>query len=111
MISPYDLGSLQVVENSFKVNVDDLLNKAKKELKLRLLQSQIDSLGVHIGLTTSKTRFNGQRIWFVCPNCARRVGTVYKHPLNQTLGCRVCLGLKYAKQRFKGMVENSYSAS
>jgi hypothetical protein len=105
MINPYDLGDFQVAENSFKVNVDELLKKARKELKLRLLQSQIDTLGVHIGLTTSKTRFNGERIWFVCPNCGRRVGTVYKHPVKYMMGCRVCLDLKYAKQYYKGMVE------
>ena len=105
---PYDLGeNSPVTEYSYKVNVDDLLTKAKKELKLRLLQSQIDALGVNIGLTTSKTRFNGERIWFVCPSCGKRVGTIYKYPVNQILGCRVCLNLKYKAQRFRGMLENT----
>lgn len=105
MLTPYDLGDFLVAENCFKIKVDDLVNKAQKELKIRLLQSQIQALGVDIVLTTSKTKFNGERIWFLCPNCEKRVGILYKHPSEQVIGCRTCLGLKYKAQRFKGMVE------
>ncbi len=107
MLNPYDLGSFLVVENFEKIKVDDLISKAQKELKRRLLQAQIEVLGVVVNLTTSKTKFNGERFWFACPNCKKRVGALYRHPVVEIIGCRTCFNLKYRKQRFKGMVESS----
>lgn len=106
MLTPYDLGNFLVLENCFKIKVDDLVNKAQKGLKIRFLEAQTEALGVVVNFTTSKTKFNGERIWFLCPNCNRRVGTLYKHPLEEIIGCRCCLNLKYRKQRFKGMLES-----
>lgn len=106
MLSPYDLGNSFVTENCFKINVDELVSNAQKELKRRLLQSQVEALGIDIDFTTSKTKFNGERLWFVCPNCKRRVGVLYKYPIEEVVGCRSCLNLYYRKQRFKGMVES-----
>lgn len=107
MINPNDLGNFQLTENAQKINIDELVNRINKELKLRLLQAQIEALGIPVQLTTSKTRFNGDRFWFICPFCSKKVGILYKHPLQAVLGCRLCLDLKYQKQRFKGMVENN----
>lgn len=105
MINPYDLGNFQLTENAQRINIDKLVSRINKELKLRLLQAQIEALGISVKLTVSKTRFNGERFWFICPQCSKRSGILYKHPLRAILGCRVCLELKYQKQRFKGMVE------
>jgi len=107
LISPYDLGEFQVAENAYKIRVGDLVSKAQKELKLRLLQSNIEACGIVVSLTTSKTRFNGERYWFLCPICKHRVGIVYKHPTSEIIGCRSCLGLKYKAQRYKGMIEST----
>lgn len=92
------------MENCYRITVDDLVNKAQKGLKMRLLEAQVEALGIEVSFTTSKARFDGERIWFVCPNCNRRVGTLYKHSTEKILGCRICLHLKYRKQRFKGIV-------
>ena len=105
LISPYDLGEFQLVDTAQRINIDELVNRVKKELKIRLLQAKIEALGIEVQLATSKTRFNGDRFWFLCPICQIKVGTLYKHPLQDILGCRNCLALKYRKQRFKGMVE------
>ena len=105
LINPYDLGDFQLADNAMRINIDELVDRVKKELKIRLLQAKIEALGVEVQLATSKTRFNGDRFWFLCPNCHIKVGTLYKHPLQSILGCRNCLELKYKKQRFKGMVE------
>jgi len=91
MLNPYDLGDFLVAENCFKIKVDDLVRKAQEGLKIRLLEAQIEALGANINLTTSKTKFNGERIWFVCPNCKKRVGTLYKHSTEEIIGCRICL--------------------
>jgi len=95
------------VENSYKVSINELLDRIKKELKQTLLQAQIEALGIKVDLTTTKTRFNGERLWFICPNCRRRVGTIYKSSTSETMGCRSCLGLKYKAQRYRGMMEQS----
>lgn len=106
LINPYDLGDFQLADNAMRINIDELVGRVKKELKIRLLQAKIEALGIEVSLITSKTRFNGERFWFLCPLCQIKVGTLYKHPLKNILGCRSCMELKYRKQRFKGMIEN-----
>jgi len=105
LIKPYDLGVFQITDYSQKIRIDDLVNQAQKGLKLRLVEARMETLGINIALTTSKTRFNGKRLWFVCPICKRRSGIIYQHSLSKMIGCRSCLDLKYRKQRFKGMLE------
>ena len=105
VISPNDLGVFQLADYSQKVNINDLTRQAKKELKTHLLRSSIELLGYNLALTTSKTRFNGERTWFVCPLCGKRVGVIYKQQGNNKVGCFKCLNLKYRKQRYKGMIE------
>lgn len=107
MINPYVLGESQLVDTALKINIDELVDRVKKELKIRLLQTKIEALGIEVQLITSKTRFNGDRFWFLCPICHTKVGTLFKHPLQDILGCRNCLGLKYKNQRFKGMIESN----
>lgn len=106
LISPYNSGDFQMADNAMRINIDELVNCVKKELKIRLLQAKIEALGIEVSLTTSKTRFNGDRFWFLCPICQIKVGTLYKHPLQSILGCRNCLELKYKSQRYKGMIES-----
>jgi hypothetical protein len=104
LINPYDLGATQLVESYQKLNINELVDNAQKQLKLRLVEAQIDVLGITINLMTSKTRFNGERIWFQCPRCNRRSGIILRN--ENLIGCRQCLSLKYKKQRYKGMIEN-----
>jgi len=106
MLTPNDLGNFLVVENCIKIKIDDLIRKIQKDLKITLLRSQLEATGINVDFTTSPSRFNGERVWFKCPYCKRRAGTLYKNPLNDNIGCRMCLNLKYRKQRFKGMIES-----
>jgi hypothetical protein len=101
MIRPNDLG--EIVENCQKIKIDDFVRQVNKRLKKELLKSSIEALGADLLLTTSKTRFNGARYWFLCPLCNKRRGVLYSR--NNQIACRVCLGLKYRKQRYKGMTE------
>lgn len=105
MINPYDLGEIQIVERVGKLKIDDLIRKVSLELKEKLIQSEIEVLGVPVLLTRSKTRFNGERLWFQCPICKLRKGTLFKS--EREVGCRICLRLRYRKQRYKDMVELS----
>ncbi len=105
LINPYDLGASRLVEQTQSVNIDDLVRKTRKMLKKQLVEAQIEALGTSLHLTTSKTRFNGERLWFICPLCDKRAGTLYQQATSNTLGCRRCLSLYYRKQRYKGMIE------
>jgi len=105
LLSPYDLGTFQTVETSRKVSVDELVRNALKDLKKRLVEAQIEALGIDINITTSKTRFNGERLYFQCPSCNKKVRNLYQ-TANDRIACRECLGLYYKKQRYKGMIEH-----
>lgn len=105
-INPNDLGN-NITEYCQKIDINKLVKDVSREIKGQLLKSEINLLGIKIGLRTSKTRFNGSRIWFVCPMCKRRVGIIYKNPTDLLIGCRKCLNLRYKKQRYKGMIEAS----
>ncbi len=95
-----------LVEQCVKVKIQDLLKIAKEELKKIIISSELEALNINIKLTTSKTYFNGVRIWLVCPECEKRIGVLYRHPVSERLGCRQCLNLDYRKHRFKGMIED-----
>ena len=47
-----------------KIEIADLLRKARLELKKKLVQSQLQIEGIQAKLTTSKAGFGGNRIWF-----------------------------------------------
>jgi len=101
MIRPYDLG--KIAESVRSVKIDELVRKSKEEFKYQFIKSSLSLSGIEIQLTTSKTRFGGDRIWFICPICQKKRGVIYKD--NHFIGCRICLNLKYGKQRYKGMTE------
>jgi hypothetical protein len=105
MINPYDLGSIPVVtEYCQKVNINELIRRVNSGLKQSLIQCQPELSGVAIAFKTSRTRFNGERLWFSCPSCSKRVGKLFRTSDNR-LSCRICLGAKYRKNRYKNMAE------
>jgi len=106
-IDTYDLGINNLVEHCQKIDINDVLRLVNKEAKQLILKSRIDVMGIKLDLLTSNTRFNGKRNWFSCPICSKRVGVIFRSPTNTKIGCRKCLGIKYRKQRFKGMIEGA----
>lgn len=94
---------------SQKINIDEVVSLVNEDLKRQRLQVQIEVMGFNLNLLATKTCFNGMRYWFSCPLCNKRARTIYKHPTSSQVGCRLCLGLQYKKQRFKGMIENQTS--
>lgn len=105
MIKPFDSGNNLVVDQLTKVSIDGLIKQVKTGLKIQLLNSELEALGIRISLRTSRTRFGGQRFWFACPSCSKRVGVLLLDPHSTTLRCRTCLRLRYKSQRYKGMIE------
>ena len=106
-MKPNDFGKKFLVEECQKISISVLVKQANNRLKETLISSDIEASGLKLELTTSLVHFGGVRYWFKCPLCQKRVWTVFVHPLNAQIGCRVCLGLCYRKQRFNGMLEGS----
>lgn len=102
-IKPIDSGRF-LVETAEQININDLIRQFYLQAKESFIKSQIEVDGLELELTTSKTRY-GLRLWFICPNCNKRVGKLYKHPLTSTIACRTCNNLVYKSQKFKGMLE------
>lgn len=50
-----------------------------------------------IEFTTTKTGFDGSRIWFLCPLCGRRCSVLYCDPV-RAWACRVCCKGRYASE-------------
>ena len=105
MLNPNDLGTPLTVETCPRVKIDDLLKQCRQSFKESMLTSQLKVMGIDVELITTETKFNGVRFWFQCPQCERRVGVLFKYPITEAIGCRLCLNLKYRKQRYKGMPE------
>lgn len=108
-LTPIDFGTSITIEDTPRIQIKDLLKQCRNGFKETMITSQLKTFGIEIELITTQTKFNGIRFWFKCPQCKRRAGVLYKHPISQVIGCRICLNLSYRKQRYKGMEEDKIS--
>lgn len=93
------------------LSIKPLIQAVNEKLKDSLLTCEIQCKGLDIRLTESTTGNGGKRYWFLCPLCDGRCGVLFQNPMNQAIGCRKCLGIKYLKSVKKGMaedIENSF---
>jgi hypothetical protein len=51
--------------------------------------------GVKIPLTKTPCYFGGERFWFICPDCHRRAGILYRPGYSSFFLCRHCHDLTY----------------
>lgn len=58
-------------------------------------------------LTDTQCNLGGERFWFLCPDCNKRVGVLYLCELGY-FSCRLCLSLVYESQR-KNYRKKSYN--
>jgi|SRR3990167_10139608 len=93
------------IEDCQFLSINQLADEARIKFKEQFIKSNFNVLGHPIKLTTTKTRFNGTRFWFICPSSKHRASKLYIHPQSQSIGCQRCLNLPYRKQRYKGMIE------
>lgn len=92
-----------LVEQCQKLNINELVKGIKSEFVKIKLKSTINALGQTIEITTTPCHFGSERIWFLCPSCKKRVATLYKPPVKNTLLCRKCHDLTYIKTRYRKM--------
>ena len=48
-----------------------------------------------VQITTTSCNYGGSRYWFICPDCHKRVGVLYRQG---NFKCRHCLGVNYQSQ-------------
>ena len=48
-----------------------------------------------IPLQLSACRYGGERLWFTCPKCGKRIAIIY---VDSMVACRDCLGLRYQSE-------------
>lgn len=106
-MSPNDFSKKLLTEQCQKIRISDFVKASKEQLKEVLIKSSLEAEGYNVLLNRSKTGFGGSRFWFSCPQCNKRIGVLYKHPVSQILACRTCLGLDYRKHRDGNSSKNS----
>ena len=57
--------------------------------------TQVD---LDVRLLTTRQALGGERRWFACPNCSRRVGCLYAPGITEPFWCRQCHNLLYDSQ-------------
>lgn len=50
---------------------------------------------LELHFTSSSPHFGGQRYWFLCPRCSKRVGKLYRPKMADEFECRHCHRLTY----------------
>jgi hypothetical protein len=109
-LTPNDLGKTFLVEDCERVAISDFFKLYKEKLKIMLMHMELDMLGiVNVRITSSKIKSGGTRYWFVCPFCSKRAGVLFRHPIENRVGCRKCLKLEYRKRRYRGMIEADFN--
>jgi hypothetical protein len=84
-----------------RVSVEECQKISVQLLKSAFIDSSVIELnGQAIQLTTTKCKYGGERVWFLCPACRKRVGTIYRRPLAELFLCRHCLNLTYDLRRY-----------
>jgi DNA-directed RNA polymerase subunit M/transcription elongation factor TFIIS len=72
------------------IHIDELVRTAKSKIKEQLVSSLLESQGHRIEITTSRSAFQGNRLWFVCPSCQKRKAILYESRHGELL-CWKCL--------------------
>jgi hypothetical protein len=73
-----------------------------------ILSYECDGHAVHEPISFQKTKphFGGNRWWFTCPLCQRRMGVFYLPPKSYYFACRKCYDLRYKSSQEAGHLTN-----
>ncbi len=65
---------------------------------LRVTWPTGEQMTVEVRVVTSRQHLGGERRWFACPRCGRRVGCLYSPSARELFWCRSCYHLIYDSQ-------------
>lgn len=85
-LSDYPRLTIQQVKNRLTPDVEKVYLPYRRSGDLFNQSIQISKTPCHYG---------GYRYWFICPECKKRVGVLYRHG---NFKCRHCLGVNYQSQ-------------
>jgi len=68
-------------------------------LRLYYTWNQTDHIDYKVCFTTSRPNYGGDRYWFLCPSCMKRVGKLHLAPGQKYFTCRICQRLTYQSCR------------
>lgn len=92
------LGYKHVTSDKIEVYISYSVDNDKSKLTLSYITSLADKkydVEESFWLTTTKTNFNGERFWVLCPQCMRQCGKLYLPPNGLYFRCRLCYNLTY----------------
>lgn len=61
-----------------------------------------------VGLSRVANHYGGDRAYFLCPECGRRVRFLYRPPAGDTFRCRRCWSLNYPSQQMRSREASAY---
>ena len=91
-----------------KLSVEECQKLSFQYLNHTSVGSFIEVNSQFIETTKSKCNYGGDRIWFLCPACNLRIGTLYCRPLNSQFLCRNCNNLTYQLRKYHRSPHESY---
>ena len=88
------------VEDSYRIHIWQVARELGNDKLKKSLKVEFDFHGTKqvIKLTITKPHYGGERLWFLCPDCGRRVGTLYCPPHQPYFACRCCHDIRYEVQ-------------
>lgn len=75
------------------ISINQIIN-GETEIEWVEINSQI------IEITQSRCNYGGFRKWFICPQCNKRIGNLYRKPLHKHFYCRYCQNLTYQLRKY-----------
>lgn len=87
------------LEQCPKITIKQFYREIEESLREELLHIKLEG----IEIVKTKANYGWYRKWFACPECRKKVFTLYT--VTNKFVCRTCSWLKYKKQKFKGMLE------
>lgn len=106
-LPPNDFGNSLLSENCQKLSVNQVVRQYQRQWQQQLSEATVEVMNTPVQFTQSKMNHGGKRLWFTCPQCSRRCGMLFQHPMSENIGCRQCMGIQYRKSRYKGMIEEN----
>lgn len=84
-------------QNSIGLDIDLINNQAKFYYSQTAIDGTKIDYNYSVGLDSTRCNFGGQRYWFRCSSCGRRVRALFYD--NQYFTCRHCMNLSYRSRQ------------
>ena len=92
-----------------KLLVEDCQSISVEYLSLSGLSVfKVELNGQSVKIVGTECYYGGKRLWFLCPQCQRRSGKLYRKPLLKEFLCRNCNNLTYQLTRYRRSEQEAF---